>query len=216
MEKTPVKSAFHILKVLLFTAGLLVFAAFSHKSVLSVILSLSGLLTAASVVVIETRTVKELYTVFGCQRFAKKNVIYLPVSLIIGIVFGVVYRDYLDVQIIPLQLTGFALAAAAIGSTEELLFRGYLQSQIRNFSVIFSVLAATCAHTAYKLLLFLPYRSEPDIELTFIIQWTLLGGLVFALMKEFSQNAVYPVLSHALFDLLVYGDKVVTPWWVWS
>jgi membrane protease YdiL (CAAX protease family) len=107
------------------------------------------------------------------------------------------------------------LVAVAIGSTEEALFRGYLQSQVRKFNVVMSVFAATCAHTAYKFLLFWPYRSQPDIEIIFIIQWTLLGGLVFALIKEFSQNTIYPLLSHALFDLMVYGDRIETPWWVW-
>ncbi len=216
MVRTPVKSAISIFKIFLFTGGLLTFAGFSHQSVLSVIISLTGLLISASIIVIEIRTVRNFYTLFGWHRLSKKNIYFLPVCLAVGILFGVAYRDYLNVFFIPLKLTAFAVVAAAIGSTEELLFRGYLQSQIRNFNVMLSIFAATCAHTAYKFLLFLPYNPEPDIEITFIIQWTLLGGFVFALIKEFSQNTVYPVLSHALFDLLVYGDKMVTPWWVWA
>lgn len=216
MEKTPVKSAIRIIKILLFTGGLLIFAGFSHQSMLFIVISFSGLFTSALVIIREIRTMKDLYSLFDWQKLSKKNIYYLPVSMATGIAFGMIYRNYLNVDMLPVKLTGFAIAAIAIGSSEEVLFRGYLQSQVRKFDVVLSVFAATCAHAAYKLLLFLPYRSEPDIEIIFILQWTLLGGLVFALLKEFSQNTAYPVLGHALFDLLVYGDKIVTPWWVWS
>lgn len=215
MEKPPVKSFFGIIRIFLFVTGLLVFAGFSHQSVLFIIISFTGLLISATVIVIDIRKLKELYSLFGWHKFSKRNIYYLPVCLAIGIAFGIVYRDYLKVEVLPVKFTCFAVVAAAIGSTEEVLFRGYLQSQVRKFNVILSVFAATCAHTAYKFLLFWPYRSEPDIEITFILQWTLLGGLVFALIKEFTQNTVYPVLSHALFDLMVYGDRIETPWWVW-
>jgi membrane protease YdiL (CAAX protease family) len=216
MKKTAVKSAFSIFKILLFVGGLLVIAGCSHQSVPFILISFAGLFISTLVIVIEIRAIKDLYALFDCYQFSKKNIYYLPVSLAVGIIFAILYRNHLHVGILPVKLTGFALAAAAIGSSEEILFRGYLQSQIRKLNVILSILAATCAHTAYKLFLFLPYQSEPDIQITFILQWTLLGGLVFALLKEFSQNSIYPVLSHALFDLLVYGDRIITPWWVWS
>ncbi len=216
MEKTPVKKAFSIIKILLFVGGLLVFAGFSHQSVTDTVISFGGLLLSASVIVLEIHTFKDLYSLFDWHRFTKRNAYYLPVSIAIGIVFGIVYRNHLHTGILPVKFTGFALVAAAIGSCEEFLFRGYLQSQIRKLDVIFSVFAATCAHSAYKLLLFLPYQSEHDIEIIFILQWTLLGGLVFALLKEFSKNSIYPVLGHALFDLVVYGDYFVAPWWVWA
>ena len=216
MEKTAAKPAFSIFRILLFVGGLLVFAGFSHQSVPFIIISFSGLLTSALVIVIEIHTLKDLYALFDWHQFSKRNIYYLPVSLAVGIAFGIFYRNYLHVGMLPVKFTGFALVAAAIGSSEEVLFRGYLQSQIRSVNVILSIFAAACAHTAYKMFLFLPYQSEPDIEMTFILQWTLLGGLVFALLKEFSQNSIYPVLSHALFDLLVYGDRIITPWWVWS
>lgn len=216
MKKTAVKSAFSIFKILLFVGGLLAFAGFSHQSVPFILISFAGLFISTLVIVINIRTIKDLYAVFDCYQFSKKNIYYLPVSLAVGIVFGILYRNHLRVDILPVKLTGFALVAAAIGSSEEILFRGFLQSQIRNLNVILSIFAATCAHAAYKLFLFLPYQSEPDIEIAFILQWTLLGGLVFALLKELSQNSIYPVLSHALFDVLVYGDNIVTPWWVWA
>jgi membrane protease YdiL (CAAX protease family) len=216
MEKISVKPIFSILKILFFIGGLLVFAGFLHQTVPLLIISLTGLFISASVIAIEIRTFKDLFSLFNWYQFTKKNIFYLPVSIAIGSVFGILYRNYLNVDILPVKLTGFAVIAAAVGSSEEILFRGYLQSQIRKFNVILSVLVATFAHTAYKLLLFLPYRSAPDIEISFISQWTLLGGLVFALLKEFSQNSIYPVLSHALFDLLVYGDNIAAPWWVWA
>ncbi len=216
MKKSTVKSFHSILKILLFIAGILVFAGFSHRSFPLILLSLSGLVVSVMVIAAEIRAFKDLFIVFDWHKLSKKSIWYVPVCIIIGLVFGIIYRDYLQVSVLPLSFTGFAVVAMAIGSSEELLFRGYLQSRIRNYNAVLSVLTATCAHTAYKLLLFLPYRSEPDISIIFILQWTFLGGLVFALLKEFSQNSAYPVASHALFDLLVYGDSLVTPWWVWA
>ncbi|HJX70620.1 MAG TPA: CPBP family intramembrane glutamic endopeptidase [Bacteroidales bacterium] len=216
MEKTPPESKFRIIKIILFVAGLTVFAVFSNQSIPLIIVSFSGLCVSVLIIVSEIHTFKDLYTLFDWYNLSKKSIYYLPVSIVIGLVFGIIYRNYLQAGILPLRFTGFAVIAMAIGSCEELLFRGYLQSQIRKFDVLLSIMIATCAHTAYKLLIFLPYQSEPDIEITFILQWTLLGGLVFALLKEFSQNSVYPVISHALFDLLVYGDNLTAPWWVWA
>jgi membrane protease YdiL (CAAX protease family) len=216
MKKAAFKSSAGIFKILLFVAGLLVFAGLSYQSVPLIFVSLAGLLVSVLVIVSGIHTFKDLSVLFDWYKLAGKSIFYLPVSIIIGLVFGIIYRDYLHIDILPIRFTGFAIVAMAIGSSEEILFRGYLQSQIRRSSVVLSVLAATCAHTAYKLLLFMPYRSQPDIEITFILVWTALGGLVFALLKEFSKNSAYPVISHALFDLLVYGDGLVTPWWVWA
>ncbi|HJX71339.1 MAG TPA: CPBP family intramembrane glutamic endopeptidase [Bacteroidales bacterium] len=216
MEKTPPESKFRIIKIILFVAGLIVFAVFSGQSIPLIIVSFTGLFVSVLIIVSEIHTFKDLCVLFSLHQLSKKNIYYLPVSIVTGLIFGMVYRNYLYAEMLPGQFTGFAAIAMAIGSCEELLFRGYLQSQIRKFDVLLSVMIATCAHTAYKLLLFLPYQSEPDIEITFILQWTLLGGLVFALLKEFSQNSVYPVISHALFDLLVYGDNLAAPWWVWA
>jgi membrane protease YdiL (CAAX protease family) len=216
MKKSTVKLFHSIIKILLFIAGILVFAGFSHRPLPLILLSFTGLIVAVLVIALEIRTLKDVFIFFDWHKLSKKSTWYLPVCIIIGLVFGIIYRDYLQVGILPVGFTGFAVIAMAIGSSEELLFRGYLQSRIRNHHAVLSVLAATCAHTAYKLLLFLPYRSEPDISVIFILQWTFLGGLVFALLKEFSQNSVYPVISHAIFDLLVYGDNMVNPWWVWA
>ncbi|MBN2213030.1 MAG: CPBP family intramembrane metalloprotease [Bacteroidales bacterium] len=216
MGKRTFKSSAGIIKTLLFVAGLLIFAGFLHQSIPLILLSFSGLLLSVVVIVSEIHRLKDLCVLFDCRKLTGKNIFYLPVSIIIGLAFGIIYRDYLHISIIPSGLTGFAATAMAIGSSEEILFRGYLQSRIRKSDVVLSVVMATFAHSAYKLLLFIPYRSEPDIEISFILQWTLLGGLVFAILKEFSKNSIYPVISHALFDLWVYGDGTVTPWWVWT
>jgi membrane protease YdiL (CAAX protease family) len=216
MKKAAFKSSAGIFKIILFIAGLLVFAGFTHHSVPLIFVSFAGLLVSVLVIVSGIHAFKDFYVLFDWYKLSGKSMFYLPASIIAGLFFGIIYRDYLHIDILPSGFTGFAIVAMAIGSSEEILFRGYLQSQIRKFNVVLSVITATCAHTAYKLLLFIPYRSQPDIEITFILQWTMLGGLVFALLKEFSKNSVYPVISHALFDLLVYGDGLVTPWWVWA
>lgn len=215
MKKTTHKLITEIIKVSLFLSGLFLFAGFLHKSTQFFILSIAGLSGSVLIIITEIQSFNDLYILFGLHGITKSKLIYLPLSILTGLIFGVIYRSYLHVGIFPGQLTYFAMTAIAIGSVEEVMFRGYLQSRLRKINAVLSIILPTCAHTIYKLLLFIPFQSEPDIKIGFIVQWTFIGGLVFALLKEFSQNTLFPVLSHASFDFLVYGDNSIVAWWVW-
>lgn len=216
MKETTHRSITETIKIFLFLSGLFVFAGFSHKTSQFFILSLAGLTGSVIVIITEMQSFNDLYPLLGLHGTMKNKLIFLPLSILTGLIFGVIYRNYLHIGIFPDQLTNFAMAAIAIGSTEEVMFRGYLQSRLRKVNTVLSIILPTCAHTIYKLLLFIPFQSEPDIKIVFIVQWTFIGGLVFALLKELSQNTLFPVLSHASFDLLVYGDNSILAWWVWA
>jgi len=103
-----------------------------------------------------------------------------------------------------------------VGSTEELFFRGFIQGHTRHIGVIFSVIFATLAHTAYKCSFFAAQQSGYEMDIMFLMKWTILGGIVFGILKEYSNNIVPPLAGHAVFDLLIYGDSVTVPWWIWS
>ena len=36
------------------------------------------------------------------------------------------------------------------------------------------------------------------------------------LLKEYSKTTVVPIIAHVVFDIMVYGDRIVAPWWIWS
>jgi hypothetical protein len=36
------------------------------------------------------------------------------------------------------------------------------------------------------------------------------------MLREFAGGVLPPVAAHVLFDLVVYGERVEAPWWVWS
>ena len=118
-------------------------------------------------------------------------------------------------KIFPGSLTIFTATAALIGATEELVFRGFIQDYFKKVNVIFAVLFAAFSHSAYKCCLFLSPASETEINVSFLLLWTFIGGLIFGILKEVSKSVIPAVLAHVLFDILVYGECFKPPWWVW-
>jgi membrane protease YdiL (CAAX protease family) len=54
------------------------------------------------------------------------------------------------------------------------------------------------------------------INYSFILIWTILGGVAFGLLRECSGSVLPPVFAHAAFDLVAYGTVAEAPWWVWT
>ena len=212
-----VKSKFSILaESLICVTGIIVFAVFSHRKIFPFILSFAGLLIAAIIISRNIRTLKDLKFLFGFNRMSADTYFYLFVAIVFGILIAVVYRNRQHNFILPGRLTSFAILAMLIGTTEELVFRGFIQGHTRHISILFSVIFATTAHTAYKCSFFLAHQSGYEMDIMFLMKWTMLGGIVFGIIREYSNNIVPPIAGHAVFDLLVYGDSVGTPWWIWS
>jgi membrane protease YdiL (CAAX protease family) len=199
----------------LFLGGLLFFTWFSHGSRSSFLFSLSGLAVSAFVVSINIRSFRDVVPVFDLHKITRKTVLYMPVALLTGIFLGMLYRHYIHLPVFSARLTSFALPAAGIGMVEELIFRGFLQSHMRKINVPSSVLLATLAHTTYKLVLFMSLQSFFEINLIFLVIWTFISGLIFGIIKEYSGNVIYPISGHVIFDIIVYGGRTLTPWWVW-
>jgi membrane protease YdiL (CAAX protease family) len=108
------------------------------------------------------------------------------------------------------------LSAAAVGCTEELIFRGFLQQQLRKINVVLAVVVATASHTGYKIAFFAALSPVHAVNLKFLLVWTFIVGLIFGILKEYSGSTLTPVAGHASFDLLVYGDSSINPWWLWA
>jgi membrane protease YdiL (CAAX protease family) len=216
MQKS-VKVKFPVLiEALICVTGLVVFSIFSHREFLPFIFSMAGLLAAAVIIVRNSSSGKKVKLLFGFNQVSGKVLIYLVISLLFGILIAVAYRKYQYSSVLPARLTYIAILAALTGSLEEIIFRGFIQGYTRQISILFSIVFAILAHTAYKCSLFMAHQSVYETNILFLMKWTIYGGIVFSILREYSNNILPPIIGHAVFDIIVYGDYLHSPWWLWS
>ncbi len=205
-----------LIKPVLFIAGILFFAAFPRHPGKIFNLSYAGLILAAVIIAFDIRKFRDLLTEFGLNAVSREKYHLFFAGLLTGAFFATIYRQYVNLPMIPANLTLFAFTAAAIGFTEELLFRGFLQTQLRKMSIFWSVVLATSSHTAYKVLLFAALKPVFEVNILFLLFWTFACGLIFGILKERSGSTFTPAAGHVAFDILVYGDRILIPWWIWA
>ena len=212
----PAKTNFSVLaESLICVIGIVIFSVFSHGKIIPFLISLSGLLIAGIVINMNARTLRDLISLFGFNKMSGITVIYIIIAVVFGILIGVVYRKHQHDFLIPVRLTYFAVPAILIGSTEELVFRGFIQGHTRRAGILISIIFAILSHAVYKCSFFLAHQSVYHTDILFLMKWTIFGGIIFSVIKEYSDNIWAPLAGHAVFDLLVYGDVTGTPWWVW-
>ena len=202
--------------VLLVLAGLFLFALYVHERSWLVVISFAGLFLAALSLVIFFRDTKQGTLVFGSLRFTPGAIGFLITGIVVGGILGICYRYFYFPTLLPVSLTTFAIISPMIGITEELLFRGYLQGRIREQHRLLAIVIAALGHTTYK---FIVLRSLPDpsgIDFPFLIIWTMIGGLIFGILRDLSDSVLPPALAHGCFDVIVYGSFVSAPVWVWG
>jgi len=144
----------------------------------------------------------------------RRPVIVFTLSVVLGALLAILCRWHFGMPPLPAALTLFAPVAALIGATEEFVVRGYLQGRLRGLGVVWAVLLASVAHTAYKCALFIPptpYRTD----FAFLAFWTFIGGIGFGALREKGRSLLPPLLAHAAFDIVLYGALPQSPWWVW-
>jgi len=205
-----------VITPVLFVSGILLFAAFPRGPGKIFSVSYAGLLLAAIIIAFNIRKPRDLLTGFGLNAISREKYHLFLAGLLTGLLFATIYRQVLDLSMIPAKLTWFVFTAAAIGFTEELLFRGFLQTRLRKISIFWSVVLATLSHTAYKVLLFAALRPVFEVNLLFLLFWTFTCGLIFGILKERSGSTLTPAAGHVAFDILVYGDRALIPWWIWA
>jgi len=162
----------------LFLTGTILFAYYTHYTTLYFLLSLLGLLIIVVLIGLKIRNLKDIQYVFDIYLQTKNFTYYIILGLLLGFVFGGICRDFFYIQIFPGKLSAIAFTAALTGSTEELLFRGYLQKLIRPAGVVLSVLTAALFHTIYKFIFFLSRQSYVEIDYLFLVQWTFFVRLI--------------------------------------
>ena len=198
------------------SSGMGLFALFVHSGLPLVLLAGTGLLATALALAHSLRAERWSADVFGFAPLTKGVAVYLFLGCAVGAVFGVCYRVYSGMGALPAEMGRFVFVAASIGAAEEVLFRGYVQGRLQSPSPIVAVVFAAAAHTIYKMALFaLPPESIVISYKSFAI-WIFIGGAVVGSLRELSGSVLPPLGGHVLFDVIVYGENISAPWWVWS
>ena len=196
-------------------AGILLFAGFIHHPFPVKLIAFGGLAGTAAVIGFSNRNLTIL-EIFGISRINRKILLYTLPAMALGILLGILTRNRFELTLIPEGFAGVALVAPLIGATEELVFRGYIQWQMRPAGKIVSVLSASAFHTCYKLMVILTLAVPLQFDFFFLILWTFIGGMLFGILRELSESVIPPVIAHALFDVILYGGLATAPVWVWS
>jgi membrane protease YdiL (CAAX protease family) len=201
--------------VFLALLGILIFAAFIHSSFPLILIAVGGLAGTAAVIGFSTKDTG-LREAFGIMPLNRRVLIYMPVAAALGMLMAILTRNRFELSLIPAGFTGIALVAPLVGTAEELLFRGYIQSRLHPLGKLCSIVCASAAHTCYKLLVILSLGIPLQFDFFFLIFWTFIGGLLFGTLRELSGNTIPPVIAHAVFDIVLYGTLTTAPVWVWS
>ncbi len=201
-----------IYEAILCTFGLSVFSFFIHFSFPYRLLSFAGLGSAAFLISRQLPTVKLPLFV---KKFTFRNAFAILVAIILGLLIAFLYRNSWRITLLPDSIKIFAAIAAVIGIFEEIVFRGFIQGRLKEVNVIFSIFFGSFSHTVYKCCLFLSPVMQGKIDIFFLTFWTFCCGLLFGVLKQYSRSTIPPAIAHAVFDVLVYGQCLIAPWWVW-
>jgi len=215
-KKTFQGKSYALLSAILVIGGMCIFGIFIHADFWWRIISFSGLSLVAIVIGLSVRDIKTLLAVLGIIPFTRKVIYYCIAGIMFGMLLGLVYNLIKADSVLPLTLTRFALIAPLIGITEELVFRGFVQSRSASAGTVASIIITAAGHTLYKYLVITTVPFDLNTYIPSLVLLTFLAGVVFGMMREASGSIVPPALAHGLFDIIVYGGASLAPVWVWS
>jgi membrane protease YdiL (CAAX protease family) len=180
------------------------------------VLSFAGLIFAAITIAGSVHGLSSLVRVFGIIPFNKRVILYIIPGVLFGALLGLLNNFFFENPLLPSSLTAFAITAPLIGITEELVFRGYVQTKVACMGAWFSIIFASSGHTLYKYLVIKTLPLDLNINFPKLIVFTFAAGMVFGILRHHSRNVIPSALGHALFDIMVYGGAAVAPVWVWG
>jgi membrane protease YdiL (CAAX protease family) len=204
-----------IVYALVFFGGLLLFIGLRQLVSPWKYLSMAGILFSAAVIVAEVKTFNDLVKLFDLKKLSGKGHYFLIISILLGLLWGITFRDYLHIPMLPQKIVLFAFTAMLTGGIEEIIFRGYIQLKLQKTGVFWSVLGTSGMHTFYKCFIFWVLPPVYYTDYFYFALWTFTMGCLLGWLKAYGRSTWIPVAGHAFFDLVVYGDKMVNAWWIW-
>jgi len=223
MAEPPARAgiARHAAEAVAASAGMVLFALTVHSGLPWTLLSVAGLVVAAAAIGLSLAGAPSACTLLGIARpsanASAKALLMIAAGLLAGGGLAVVYRLYVGLAAAAAGgIEAFVLLACLIGAAEEVVYRGYVQGRLSGLGWPAAVVLAAVAHAAYKTALFALPATPYEVNYLFLAAWTLLGGIAFGMLRQFSGSLAPPVAAHAAFDLVVYGAMAEAPWWVWG
>lgn len=205
-----------VIEALVASAGIIFFGTLFRCPLFPVWISAIGLLAAALAIGSSFHSAPHWAEVFGISLKSKRIGLWLLIGCAGGASFGMFSRISADVGALPSGIGQFVFVASAIGASEELLFRGYLQGRLRSIGPVSAAFLAAAAHSAYKVSLFVFLPEAVTVDHFSLGFYTFLAGVAAGALREWSGSVLPPLAGHVLFDIVVYGERSLAPWWVWS
>jgi membrane protease YdiL (CAAX protease family) len=204
-----------LLEAILCSFALMVFSFFIRSEFPFRLVAVAALFLPAWIFSQNLQLLSDLGKIFPASEPVRSTVLFCFAGTFSGIGMAIFYRRHLGISFFPYSFHLFVIVAALIGCTEEIVFRGFLQDQVKSINGPFSILFSTISHTAYKCCLFLSPMVTGGIDIRFLAVWTFSGGILLGTIKHFSKSILPPIIAHMLFDIMVYAGFVNPPWWVW-
>lgn len=186
---------------------LAIFAYFIHDPMPQ--LGISFICLAISSWLIANKLKKEM--IFGYIRSRTSFLLSSLAILLISFFISAYLRKSSGLSLLPTHFNSFAIVAVIIGCTEELVFRGWMQSVIPGR--ISGIVIPAFAHALYKSSLFLSPAALYEVDTLGLFSVTFIAGVLLSLSRRISGSTWPALFAHGLFDAIAYGDAV-TPWWV--
>jgi membrane protease YdiL (CAAX protease family) len=200
--------------ILLFAAGVFAFAYFIHSPGWTVLLAWAGLaLTCIALYhhILNGENPRDIFQFNNSRYFS----ITITAGLLLGAGFGMYYRINIGASPLPASITWFAPVAIVIGLTEEFVFRGVAFNLVKNWSPYIMIPVTALLHASYKTIIFLQPHIVHPVDTHFLFYTTFIAGLVLGFLRYAGRSVFTPMVAHGTWDLWVYGDSPIAPWWVW-
>jgi membrane protease YdiL (CAAX protease family) len=139
----------------------------------------------------------------------------LWISLTIAAALGCLDRYLEGMPLVPEALEWFVLVSMLIGATEEIIFRGIIQGEAARWNPGGAIFLGAFVFAAYKALLFVWPGEFNQANPWIIFLVTFPAGILLGYARKITGSLWPAILAHMLFDLVLYGDAVDVPWWVW-
>lgn len=156
-----------------------------------------------------------LFQVNLSNLYNHRMLAWYAIAILVGIAGGLNYRGNHHMPLYPQSISWFVLVAILVAITEELVFRGFIQARLSLFHPVVAVLFAALAHTCYKAGLFLSPAAVQEQDMAAFFVFTLLASSVAGLIKQWSGHLLPAIITHIVFDIMVYAEATLAPWWVW-